>query len=147
MKTSETPSAPEKRPSGSCSGGAPGHWFTLIEVVAAMGVLALLTTGAYSGLRLTERMSTHYVVEDTALEVLDNAVERLASEGTVTVTRATTVMKDEFGRSGLARDHGAALMCRETPNGVTVHIESRGHNRLAQIELPVGDLSTREVRP
>lgn len=109
---------------------------TLIEVVVGMGVFVLIGTGAYSGLRLTERMNNHYLLEDKALEVLDNAVERLAAEGDVTVPRATAVIRDEFEQSALAADHGATLTCRQTESGLSASVATRGGNRLAQVTLP-----------
>ena len=109
--------------------------FTLIEVVVAIGVLALLMTGAYSGLCLISSMQSHYLLEDKALEVLDNAVERLAAEPAPDVSRAAEILHREFRYSGLENDGNAVLECAASESNLEIRIRTRGGNRLAHLVL------------
>jgi len=111
--------------------------FSLIEAVAGIALLGLVTTAVYSGLHLNARMQDHFLREQHALQTLDNALERIQAHPRAGASAIKMIVKDEFDRSA-ARSGGVA------PPDVTVEahachvvIRDRHAHQLAAIRIPI----------
>ncbi len=110
--------------------------FCLMEVVAATVLLGLTLTGAYSGFRLNDTMQRHYLQQQTALQVMDNVVERLAAEPEAAADRATELLRSEFASSQLSRFTHVAAAAEKRPGEIVLQIVRQDHRLLASVRIP-----------
>jgi hypothetical protein len=111
------------------------HPFILLETVAALGLVALLLVGVYAGIHANERMLRHCVSQRQALDVLDNVVERLATEAPVALPRCAAVLAEELAPSPLAGRPGVHTRCEAAEGGaILCAIRDRDH-LLAEIRI------------
>ena len=112
--------------------------FTLLELVAAGALLALLMSSFVVTLHAAHGAQTLALRQQAALLVLDNAVERLAA-ASVTPAAASleTLVRAEFGRSELAALPDVALQCERRGAQVSVCIMQRNGRLLASVAVPV----------
>ncbi|NLF18223.1 MAG: hypothetical protein GX595_13380 [Lentisphaerae bacterium] len=111
------------------------HGALLIEVVCGLGLLGLVLAGVYAGLHVSEDALRHHVRQRQALDILDNAVERLAAEAPVSRQRCDAVLAEELARSPLAEAPGVTAACEPDPaGGIRCRLHSPTH-LLAEVRI------------
>jgi hypothetical protein len=111
------------------------HAFVMIEVVMAVGLMGLLLVGVYAGVQANERLLRHYISQREALDVLDNVVERLASEAPVSPQRCAAVLGDEMAHSPLAARPRVRATCSEASAGGVQCIIRDHQHLLAEVRM------------
>ena len=109
--------------------------FVLMEVVTALGLLAVTLVGVYAGVQVNESMLRHYVAQRRAIEVLDNLVERMAVAAPVSPAHCATVLDDEVARSPLSGRPGLRSECAQTAEGAVRCAVWDGTHLLAEVRI------------
>lgn len=111
--------------------------FSLIEAVAGICLVGLVTTAVYSGLHLNATMQDHFLREQHALQVLDNALERIQAHPRAGAAAIEMIVKDEFDRSAVRRGGVAPPDVTVEAQACHVVIRDRHAHQLAAIRTPI----------
>lgn len=112
-----------------CSG------YVLLEVVMAIGLLAIVFTGTYSGMHCLENMQRRTAQRQTALDILDNTLERLAAEPVRTPQRCAAILRDEFSRAAAPATVGMSVECRHVDGGIVLAVIGSGRREVATVTV------------
>ncbi|MCK5803010.1 MAG: type II secretion system protein [Lentisphaeria bacterium] len=124
------PNSMERSPKTTCR-----HAFTLIEIVIATGLLAILLGGVFCSLRLTSAAQRRSMRRRKALHVIDNTVERLAAERRFEDQAVRAALHDEFARSDLANAADLQPECMPSDAGWRLVVRRRGGRKIASVEV------------
>ena len=113
--------------------------FTLMELVVAASVLAILMGCCYTSIRLLHRLQEKSTMENRALLVLDNVVERLAAERRCDLDTVQHLLDTEFKRSELAQRTGVRRQCRRSGDAVELLISGSAGRSLAKLRIPTSE--------
>ncbi|HCE44736.1 MAG TPA: hypothetical protein DET40_14435 [Lentisphaeria bacterium] len=109
--------------------------FTLMELIFAMGLLAmvaaLFSSSAYN-LRIMDRNFTR---ESRALQVLDNSLERISFEKNADFARIKDIFEDEFKKSVLECDDEVRKSCEIRNGRAVLEIQRKNGKKMARIEI------------
>ena len=93
------------------------HAYNLMEIVVAVGLSGLLFTCAINAFHLIGQTQRDTACRQTAIQVLDNTVERIAAQPARDRETLGRIFQDEFNKSDLpARSRRFRARC-ETQNG------------------------------
>ena len=77
------------------------RYFLLVEMVMAMALMMILTTGFIAGMTTLRKMDRNISSDQVGLLVIDNTVERLSMKSHYDAAEINRVFMDEYQRSGL----------------------------------------------
>jgi hypothetical protein len=109
--------------------------YTLIEVVFAMGLLALVAVLFSSSAHNLRIMDRNFTRESRALQVLDNSLERISFEKNADFKRVKDVFEDEFRKSVLEGDEEVRKSCEIRNGKAVLEIHRKSRKRMAKIEI------------
>jgi hypothetical protein len=113
------------------------QFFSLMELVFALGLLMFAATLFYMAADNLNTLEKRVTAENRALQVLDNTVERLSFEGKTDFLKIKSIFEDEFSRSILSETEGVAMTCESRNGSALVTIQGKNDRRLAWIEIPI----------
>ncbi len=111
------------------------HRFTMLELLWAMMVLGILTTafvGQYSMLR---QMQTSFIQGNRCLIVMDNTLERLALEESITQERADQLLADEFALAEIPGKGNLRTRCEWRDERLVLAIDKPNGHPVVQVPL------------
>ena len=111
------------------------HGFTLMELIAAIGILSVATCCFFLVLRSSQELESRFEAETQGLVVLGNVMERLEAETTWDVDKVSRLLKEEFEGSDLAQTGGFVSQCAVDGARATLSIGTKNGKRLAMVEL------------
>ena len=76
--------------------------YTLLEVMAAVFVIAFVAVATASAINFLKRSDVETGQQCRALLAMDNSLERIAAAGKCDSRKAAQIFNDEFSKSGLA---------------------------------------------
>ena len=111
--------------------------YNLMEIVVALGLSGVLFSCAISAFRLLAQTQHETANRQTAIQILDNTVERVAVLATRDRASLDRILQDEFGKSGLAgMNRRFGVLC-ESGNGDWRLAVLRASGRpLADVRVP-----------
>lgn len=109
--------------------------FTIPELIAAVCILAVLSTCFYVSLGGVHRLQTRFEAERNAILVMNNVLERLEAEQTRTRQDAESIFQDEFRKSSLSRDERFTPFFGALERVITIRITGPNDRILAGLEL------------
>jgi len=112
------------------------HPLHLMEVVIAIGLLAIVITGVFSGLHANHRFRRRLVLRSEALSVLDNVLERTAGLPTVSNSTVRAILAAEVQHSSLAAVARVSTSCSVAADGLHMVIEAGSSKPLAEVRIP-----------
>ncbi len=115
----------------------PMAGFSMLELIAALSILAVLISifsATLNGIMDYERALE---CETGALVILDNTLERLEAESAWNSTLADRIIQEEFIRSTLAGQPGFQAACTTTGSRIELAITKSDGRILAHIGLAV----------
>ncbi|MCK4982119.1 MAG: type II secretion system protein [Victivallaceae bacterium] len=91
------------------------QYFTMIEIIATLAVLAILFSAFAAAINSVYRANKTFISESKAVLVLDNVIERLKGRKNVSTEEIKRVLLNEFQRSdlGKGKQHLAAGVKRD----------------------------------
>ena len=112
------------------------QYFTMIEIVATLAVLAILFSVFATTLNSVYRANKTFISESKAVLVLDNVIEQLKGRKNVSTEEIKKVLLNEFQRSDLGKDkqHLATAVKRDG-NFVISISRVKDKRLLAEIKL------------
>ncbi len=125
--------ASRDRPSNS--GGIMKKHFTLMELVCALGLLAMAATLFSASMHNFRIMDKNFTRESRALQVLDNSIERISFEKKPDIKTIKEIFEDEFGRSVLEGDGEVSNTCEIRENKILLKIKQKNGRKLAAVEI------------
>ncbi len=75
--------------------------YLMVEMIAALGLLMILTTCFFASLKTLNNMDRTFSSEKRALMVADNTLERLANKKNYNSIDVKRIFMDEYQKSGL----------------------------------------------
>lgn len=126
--------------------------FTLLELIAAAGFLAVLTASFYGSCRYLRKVEQAYAAEALALHVMENVVARCAAEPARGAAVVRDILEAELRQSPLGADPRIASACRADAAYADLTIEGGGARALARVRVPLaagaaGGADAREGAP
>jgi len=111
--------------------------YNLMEIVVAVGLSGLLFSCAISAFRLMAQTQRETACRQTAMQVLDNTVERVAASGTRDRTSLGRILKDEFKKSellGVSQRFG--VRCESRSGNWRLAVLRPNGRALAEVRIP-----------
>lgn len=111
-------------------------YYSLIELVVALFIVAVLFTALFSALRRLNTMDRKFAAKREAVLVFDNTLERLLAEEGYDETKVETILNSEYRKSSLAdRDD---IQCRHNIKDgmLTMTILDEREKKLSEVSIP-----------
>ena len=115
-------------------------WFNLMEVVVAAGLCGLLFTAAIGGFRVMAGIQRETALRQTAVQVLDNSVERIAAL-TVRDGRAfQRILEQECAQAqtGSLERPSLTSTCAQQERAWRLAVGRANGRVLAEVRIPTG---------
>ncbi|MFZ2653425.1 MAG: hypothetical protein WAX69_00785 [Victivallales bacterium] len=112
--------------------------FTMMELVFAMGLLAMVGALFSSSVHNLRIMDRNFTRESRALQVLDNSLERISFEKNADFKRMKDIFEDEFRRSVLEGDEEVRKSCEIRNGKAVLEIQRKNGKKMARIEIKAG---------
>ena len=109
---------------------------TIIEVVMALALFALISASFLTFMDFLDKANAKTIKQNTAIEVLDNTLERLAAATAPNIKLAGDILQDELARSPLK---SASSAVEKTPDGgVELLIRGKRGDKIESIKYGLG---------
>lgn len=114
--------------------------FSILELIAAVGVATLLMTMAFGLITTTRKTHLRAQQQSQAIRLLDNTVERLSAMPTLTLADADRCLQDEFSKAVPLRKHEleAVVVANQTTASLIIRLKE-DKRPVAQVEVPYAD--------
>lgn len=109
-------------------------YFTILEIICALALFAVLTTAFFGALDTLRQMDRDFTSENRALMVLDNTFERLDTMKNYTSSDVEVAFLDEFAKSGLTRDR-IKPFCRKHGHNIALSLVKKNGKPLIEVDL------------
>lgn len=107
----------------------------MIDILAAMVVLAVLSSMVITSLELSRRLERKTLKRNQALFVIDNSLERFAAANDKSFDHLRALFKDECEKSGMGAAADLTPSCRLDENVAVLRVDS-GDKTLVKVEIP-----------
>lgn len=110
--------------------------YTLMELVVALFIVAVLFTALFSSLRRMNSMDRKFALKREAVLVFDNTLERLLAENSYDEAKAATILNTEYRKSSLADRAGIQCQHNVKDGVLTMIILDGKQKKLSEISIP-----------
>ncbi|HBC88632.1 MAG TPA: hypothetical protein DCZ94_16920 [Lentisphaeria bacterium] len=120
--------------------------YTLMELIFAMGLLAMVAALFSSSAHNLRVMDRNFTRESRALQVLDNSLERISFEKKADFARIKDIFEDEFRRSVLEGDDDVRKCCEIRNGRAVLEIQRKNGKKIGRIEIKTGQTPAEEIK-
>jgi len=129
-----------------CSAAA-GKWrrfFTMMEMVFALGLMMALSAAFYGATSAMRRYRDSLMMRNEAMMILDNTVERADSLKSCGIEDFQKIFMDEFSKSGLSGKNYIKASCEIRNGKLIFSILGNRPAPLAELEIAISETKSPE---
>ena len=116
------------------------HPFSILELIAAVGVSALLMTMVFGLITTTRKTHIRAQQQSQAIRLLDNTLVRLSAIPNPTLAITESCLQDEFAKAAPVRKHDLEAVVLAKGRTVSLVIRLKTDKRpVALVEVPYAD--------
>lgn len=113
-------------------------FFTMTELVFAMGIFVFVVGSFYSAVGAMGRYREMLDDQTEAVSVLDNSLERISCVKSLSCDQAKKIFRDEFAKSPLFNKEKIRTICEIREDNLYIGILKENGKALADIEIKLG---------